>query len=181
MALATSAQPQASSIEPQPRTAAEPAVEPARVCATFEDIVALAAEKRDIQMKLALERDMRLVRCEEGRLEVALESAAAKTVANELSRKLGQWTGRPWMVVVSAEPGAPTLKSQNDAKQAALETGVRADPLVKAVLNQWPGAEITMVRGPKDALPDAAPADDALPPADDDGFGENWVRDDGMD
>jgi DNA polymerase-3 subunit gamma/tau len=161
---------------PQPSARA---ADPVAAIGTFEEIVALAAEKRDIQMKLALERDMRLVRCEDGRLEVALESAAAKTVANELSRKLGQWTGRPWMVVISAEPGAPTLKQQNDDKQAALETGVRADPLVKAVMKQWPGAEISAVRGPKDALPDQAPAQDALPPADDDGFGDNWVRDDG--
>ena len=78
----------------------------------------------------------------------------------------------------------PTLKSQNDAKQSALETGVRADPLVKAVLERWPGAEITGVRGPKDALSetlaDAVPLDDSLPPADDDTLGENWVRDDGI-
>ncbi len=47
---------------------------------------------------------MRLVRCEDGRLELALESAAAKTLVNELSRKLKQWTGRHWMVVVSGEP-----------------------------------------------------------------------------
>ena len=167
------------------RPAAAPAVsaEVAKAIVTFEDIVALAAEKRDIQMKLALERDMRLVRCEDGRLEIALESVAAKTLVNELSRKLGLWTGRPWMVVVSAETGGPTLKSQNDAKQSALETGVRADPLVKAVLERWPGAEITGVRGPKDALPemlaDAVPVDDSLPPADDETLGENWVRDDG--
>ena len=135
-------------------------------------------------MKSALERDVRLVRCEDGRLEIALESAAAKTLVNELSRKLGQWTGRPWMVVLSGETGAPTLKSQADAKQSALETGVRGDPLVKAVMDRWPGAEITAVRGPKDALTDAAPADDALPPAEDEavseGLGDNWVRDDGI-
>jgi DNA polymerase III subunit gamma/tau len=179
LAPATTSQPQASTAS-APVASAPAASAPVLAINTFEEIVALAAEKRDIQMKLALERDMRLVRCEDGRLEVALESAAAKTVSNELSRKLGQWTGRPWMVVISAEQGAPTLKQQNDEKQAELETGVRADPLVKAVMQKWPGAEISAVRGPKDALPDAAPAgDDVLPPADDEGFGENWVRDDG--
>src|SRR5262249_44818671 len=79
------------------------------------------------------ERDMRLVRCEDGRLEIALESGASKTLVNDLSRKLQQWTGKRWMVIVSAEPGAATLRSQADAKQAELETGVRADPLVQAV------------------------------------------------
>ena len=52
-------------------------------------------------MKIALERDVRLVRCEDGRLEIALEPSAAKTLVNDLSRKLEQWTGGRWMVVVS--------------------------------------------------------------------------------
>ena len=50
------------------------------------------------------------------------------------------------MVVVSSEPGAPTLKSQADARKAALERDVREDPLVKAVLERFPGAEIVGVR-----------------------------------
>ena len=124
---------------------------------------------------------MRLVRCEDGKLEIALESAAGKTLVNELSRKLGQWTGRPWMVIVSAEAGAPTLKSQADARQAELETDVRADPLVKAVLERFPGAQIVGVRGQKDAAPEPMPVDDVLPPAEDEGFSDNWVRDDGID
>jgi DNA polymerase-3 subunit gamma/tau len=98
-----------------------------------------------------------------------------------LSRKLQQWTGRPWMVVVSGEQGAATLKAQADARQAELEVGVRADPLVKAVLSRFPGAEIVGVRGQKDAMIEAAPSDDDMPPTDDDGFGDNWVRDHGND
>ena len=168
-ALAPSVQPAGDSV---------PAGETARLIGTFEEIVALAAEKRDLQMKSALERDVRLVRCEEGRLELALESAAAKTLVNELSRKLKLWTGRNWMVVVSGDVGALTLKSQADAKQAQLETGVRADPLVKAVLERWPGSQITAVRSAKDAPLETAPADDVLPAADEEGLGENWVRDD---
>jgi DNA polymerase-3 subunit gamma/tau len=161
--------------------AAEPAPSaPALVIGTFEELIALAAEKRDIQTKMALQRDVRLVRCEDGKLEIALEPNAPKTLINDLSRKLQQWTGRPWMVVVSRESGAPTLKSQADARQAALEVGVRADPLVKAVLERFPGAEIVGVRGQKDApvadMP--LPSEGDLPPADDEGFGDNWVRDD---
>jgi DNA polymerase-3 subunit gamma/tau len=149
------------------------------VIATFSELVALAASKRDLQIKAALERDMRLVRCEDGRLEIALEAGASKTLVNDLSRKLQQWTGKRWMVVVSAEPGAATLRSQAEAKQAELETGVRADPLVQAVLGRFPGAEIVGVRGPGGETPvPSAPTDDDAPPLDDDSLGDNWVKDD---
>ncbi len=122
---------------------------------------------------------MRVVRCEDGQLEIALEPNAARTLVNDLSRKLQQWTGRSWMVVISREPGQPTLKSVADAKKADLETGVRADPLVKAVLERFPGAEIVGVRGGPDA-PLEAPvttAEPEIPLPDDIGFGDNWERD----
>jgi DNA polymerase-3 subunit gamma/tau len=136
----------------------------------FEDLIALAANKRDIGIKLALERDVRLVRCEDGRLEITLEKSASKTLVNDLARKFSQWTSRRWMVVVSAEEGAPTVKAQTEARQAELQTGVRADPLVQAVLNRFPGAEIVGVRAPDEPLPlDEAPLVD-----DDSSYGADW-------
>ena len=126
---------------------------PVLAVADFDALVALAAEKRDLQIKTALERDVRLVSCEDGRLEIALEQGAARTLVNELSRKLTAWTGRPWMVVVSREAGAPTLKAQADMRDAERKRGVRGHPLVQAVLERFPGAEIVAVRGPDSAPP----------------------------
>jgi DNA polymerase-3 subunit gamma/tau len=122
-----------------------------RAVASFEDLVALAVEKRDLGMKSALERDVRLVRFEDGKLEIALEESAPKILVGELSRKLANWTGRRWMVAVSAEPGAPSLRAQAQTRQAELKDGVRADPLVQAVLAKFPGAEIVDVRPPAGA------------------------------
>jgi DNA polymerase-3 subunit gamma/tau len=138
-AAAATAPALARSPEPQP---APPTVAIGR----FEDLIALAAARRDLPIKSALERDLRLVRFEEGKLEIALEPGAAKTLVNDLSRKLAEWTGRRWLIVVSAEPGAPTVRSQVEARDAELKAGVRGDPLVQAVLARFPGAEIVNVR-----------------------------------
>jgi DNA polymerase-3 subunit gamma/tau len=128
-----------------PQAAAERKPE-ALLITRFEDLIALAIAQRDLGVKLALERDVRLVRCEDGRLEIRLEQRAAKTLVNDLARKLSQWTNRPWIVVVSTEEGQPTVKEQDDARKAELKTGVRGDPLVQAVLARFPGAEIVDVR-----------------------------------
>jgi DNA polymerase-3 subunit gamma/tau len=69
------------------------------------------------------------------------------------------------MVVVSAEPGAPTLKTQNEAREAELKRGVRGDPLVQAVLERFPGAEIVGVTQPHASAAELA---GEVPPADDD-------------
>jgi DNA polymerase III subunit gamma/tau len=118
---------------------------------SFEELVALAAEKRDLALKSALERDVRLVRFEDGRLEFSLEPSAQKSLTGELSKKLADWTGRRWMVIVSAEQGQPSLYAQAQARKAELKDGVRGDPLVQAVLTRFPGAEIVDVRTPSGA------------------------------
>jgi len=138
------------------------------VVGRFEDLIALAAQKRDLGVKLALERDVRLVRCEDGRLEIGLQPSAAKTLVNDLARKFSQWTNRRWMVVVSAEQGQATVKSQNEERQAELKTGVRADPLVQAVLARFPGAEIVDVRkGEMPAVPQEVAGEGSEPAFDD--------------
>jgi DNA polymerase III subunit gamma/tau len=147
---------------------AEPTAAPAPppiAVARFEELIALAADKRDLVVKTVLERDVRLVRFEDGRLEVALEPGAATTLVGELSRKLSQWTGKRWMVVVSGEQGVPSLKAQAEARKAELVRGVTADPLVQAVLNRFPGAEIVDVRRPPDAtMPvDLGAGDEMIP------------------
>ena len=136
-----------------------------RAVQSFADLLALAAENRDLTMKSALERDVRLVRFEDGTLELALEPSARKTLVQELSKKLAEWTGRRWMVAVSAEGGQPSLRAQADARKAELKDEVREDPLVQAVLQRFPGAEIVDVRPPAGD----APGPEELPGAEGEG------------
>ena len=142
-----------------PRASAEPSMRPqmaapspdvqaapARRIASFPELVALAGEKRDLLTKAALEADVRLVRIEDGRLEVALERSAARTLINDLSRKLEQWTGRRWTVIVSNEAGQPTLRAQNEAVKNQRERAAESDPRVQEVLARFPGAKLVEVR-----------------------------------
>ena len=165
-----------------PRSNAEPSARPqmiapspdaapaARRIASFPELVALAAEKRDLLTKAALEADVRLVRIEDGRLEVAMERSAARTLINDLSRKLEQWTGRRWTVIVSNEAGQPTLRSQNEVAKNQRERAAEADPRVQEVLARFPGTKVVEVRrlAPEPPESDASGEDPAESPDSDD-------------
>ena len=114
--------------------------------ASFPELVALAGEKRDLMTRAALESDVRLVRIEDGRLELAMERSASRTLISDLSRKLEQWTGRRWTVIISNEPGQPTLRSQNQLQQSERERAAEADPRVREVLARFPGTKVVEVR-----------------------------------
>jgi DNA polymerase-3 subunit gamma/tau len=134
----------------RPSMQAEPALEAvassAPRLASLEDIAALAMARRDLKVKHAIENQLRLVRMQEGRLEIALVSGTPASITSELSTKLTEWTGNRWFVAISDSEGAPTLAENAAAKKVAMVHDVRSDPLVKAVLERFPGAEIVDVR-----------------------------------
>ncbi|HRJ69922.1 MAG TPA: DNA polymerase III subunit gamma/tau, partial [Beijerinckiaceae bacterium] len=152
-----------------PRASAQPhlaEVAPAMRIRRFEDIPAIAAEKRDIALKVAIERDLRLVSFEEGRIEINVVSGAAADLSTRLTRALQAWTGQRWIVALSQDEGQPTLHEQEQARKASDLRGVRAHPTVRAVLEAFPGAEIVRVdlkRPESEAVDGAGDAAQAVP------------------
>jgi DNA polymerase-3 subunit gamma/tau len=55
--------------------------------------------------------------------------------------------------------------------------GVRADPLVKAVLERFPGAEIVGVRGYDDAAAEPSQLNESMTPGNDSGATDDWMHD----
>jgi DNA polymerase III subunit gamma/tau len=147
-------------------SAEAPAAAQSPTFARFSDLIAFAGAQRDLRLKTTLERDLRLVRFEDGKLEIALEPGTSKALAGDLGRRLAALTGRRWMVAVSAEAGEPTVRSQLNARREEFKRGVQADPLVQSVLARFPGAEIVAVRRPEDEAPSSVAAvdEDGLPP-----------------
>ena len=125
----------------------EPVLHDAPRLRHFDDLVALAREKRDRLMVFALERHIRPVRFEPGQIEIKLTPDAEADLPHRLAAILREWTGERWIVAVSDGEGAATVHERRKAdKQAQIET-VKADPLVASALSQFPGAEIVAVRG----------------------------------
>ncbi|TCR68781.1 DNA polymerase III subunit gamma/tau [Bosea sp. BK604] len=166
---ALAARPVLASANPMPTPAAVPRAAAGPQLTTLEDLVALASQHREITLKLALERDVRPVRFEPGRFEFALAEWGSRTLANDISRRLKEWTGQTWIVAVVNAEGGATLREQAAAAKDQRESDAAAHPAVKAVLQHFPGARIVDVRDPRAVAAESAAAttsdDDYLPDA----------------
>jgi DNA polymerase-3 subunit gamma/tau len=136
--------------EPSPIAETEdPAPPPQRSLAnpkSFEEVVALAEEKRDLKLKHALSEQVRLVRFRPGHLELNPLPNAPKELGQDLMRKLKSWTGRVWIVALSGDQGAAPLGVQRREREAREIERIRDHPDVKQVLQHFPGARIAAVR-----------------------------------
>ena len=112
----------------------------------LEDIVDLAGQHREVELRHWLVSDVHLVRFQPGHIELRQNDIVLKPLAGELGEKLQAWTGRRWMVALSEESGAPTLEEQAAAKTAAKLRAAEDDPLVSQVLKIFPDAHITGLR-----------------------------------
>ncbi len=149
--------------EAAPRQAAKP--QPSVPVNSAADIVELCARNRDIRMKTLVRNYLRLVRLEPGRLELNLAEDAPKTFVGELHKRLEDWTGIRWMVIVSREAGEATPAEQESEAQEKRVSDARQDPDVAAILARFPGARITDVRIKLSEAEAAADEDDIRPPA----------------
>ena len=113
---------------------------------SLEDIAALAQANNAPVLKVNIENDIHLVRLEPGQIEFRPSSRAPRTLSADLAQKLKDWTGTRWMVTVAREGGAPTIAEARRMARDATFDRVRQEPLVRAVLDRFPGAEIVAVR-----------------------------------
>ncbi|MDX3928302.1 MAG: DNA polymerase III subunit gamma/tau [Shinella sp.] len=113
---------------------------------SLEDIADLCTKNRDIRLRTLFRGFVRPVRLEPGRLEINLGPDAPKSLVADLQRRLEEWTGIRWMVILSREEGGPTLAEAEAKAQEDRVADARQDPDVAAILQRFPGAKITDVR-----------------------------------
>jgi DNA polymerase-3 subunit gamma/tau len=146
-----------ASTEPAPRPS-PPAAASRLAC--FEDVVALARAKRDIQLVELLEREVRLARFEQGSIAFTPVDGAASGLAQTLARRLQEWTGERWMVALVAGSTTSTLREAAEARDVERSSGAASHPLVRKVLDRFKGARIVDVRRPEAAPPTSTPQPD---------------------
>lgn len=123
---------------------------------SFRDVVALSQRRREARLQAHLVNDVHLVSFEPGRMEFRPGPQAPAKLAGMLSDHLGNWTGQRWLVSVSQAEGDPTLAEQMQAAEEKARAEAETDPLVRAVLDTFPGSTITAVRNVDDSLDDTA-------------------------
>ncbi|MDB5525877.1 MAG: polymerase subunit gamma/tau [Rhizobium sp.] len=120
--------------------------EPKVTILSLADVANLAGENRDMKLKAQIRQFVRPVRLEPGKLEIALSPDAPKSLVNDMSLKLKEWTGINWLVILSRDAGGLTLIETDAKERDDRVADARADPDVAAILARFPGAKITDVR-----------------------------------
>ena len=113
---------------------------------SFADVVALIDAKRDIVLKLDVERFVRPVSFRLGAIEFEPAPGAPANLAQRLVGRLKEWTGQPWLITVKGGGGAESQWELQRREEQQTRAEIGEDPFVRAVMTAFPGAEIVSIR-----------------------------------
>jgi DNA polymerase III subunit gamma/tau len=143
MASGGSVNAQARMTAPQPD-----APEPAPTLQSFADVMALIEKKRDIALRLDVERYVRPINFRPGVLEYEPAPGAPANLAQRLVNRLKEWTGQPWLIAAQGGGGAESAWERQKREEREVRAEIEADPFILSVMQAFPGAEIVSVRNP---------------------------------
>ncbi len=113
---------------------------------SFEEVVALFGQQREALLQAALINYVHLVKFEIGHISMRLADGAPQNLVGQISGKLNDWTGQRWVVSLSREEGAATLRDVRQGVKEKLMDDVRQSPVVAEVLRVFPGTVISEVK-----------------------------------
>ena len=84
---------------------------------SFKDLIQMASQKKEIQLKYDLEKNVNLIKFTEGKIDISFNQNLDKNFVRNLSSKLVEWTGSRWVITLSKEKGEKTFfETQNIIK-----------------------------------------------------------------
>ena len=86
---------------------------------TFEQVVALIGEKREVGLQMDVERYVKPVSFKPGAIVYESVQGAPIELARKLSARLREWTGRTWLIAANGQGGGETLIEQQKKARAA--------------------------------------------------------------
>ena len=133
----------------QPELKSEPIQK--NIINTFEDLVKVATNEKEVTLKYDLERNVKLVSFVPGKINITFNEKLNKNFIKILTEKLLKWTGERWIISLSQEEGAKTIfeKTISDKKEK-LEEAMKSD-VVKKMLSVFPDAKLIDVTKEEDA------------------------------
>ena len=84
---------------------------------SFEELIELASNKKEIEIKYDLERNVNLIKFSEGKIDIAFNENLGKSFVRNLSEKLLEWTGKRWVITLTKGQGQTTYSEQKFLKK----------------------------------------------------------------
>ena len=109
---------------------------------SFEELIKLAEKNREIELKYDLERNVKLAKFEDGKIDINFNENLNKNFIKKLSQSLYDWTKKRWIISLSKSDNLKTLHEENIYKKEAFLKKEKESKTFKEMLKNFPDADL---------------------------------------
>ena len=117
---------------------------------SFDDLLLICSEKKEIKLKYELEKNVNLVKFEKNRIEISFNDSLDKDFVKDLSSKLFDWTAERWIITFSKSKGEMSVKEKQLNNKKLLIDEAKTSEAYKNIIENFPDAELIDVKIKKD-------------------------------
>ncbi len=121
---------------------------------SFEHLLEICGEKKEVKLKYELEKNVNLVKFDKNILEISFNDNLDKNFVKDLSNKLLEWTGERWIISFSKIKGEISIKDKQEKKKYELLDSVKKTQIYKDIINKIPDANLISIEFEKKKVDD---------------------------
>ncbi|MET0183652.1 MAG: DNA polymerase III subunit gamma/tau, partial [Caulobacterales bacterium] len=134
--------------------------EPETLLRSFDDVLALVASLRDIDLEVSLERYVRLTKFSPGEIVFQPVTGMPEDLPRRLHLAIKEAAGEIWTIRADGASGVESLAERRQKERFKALEDLKQHPFVAEALKKFPGAEITNVT----QAPESGPAEGEIVP-----------------
>ena len=109
---------------------------------SFEDLIRICVEKRELHLKYELENNVNLVSFKNQSIEISFNENLNKNFVKDLSLKLFEWTNLRWIIAFSKQNVKPTIKEVDKINKSQMFSSAKKSKIIKKVEEVFPDVEL---------------------------------------
>ena len=109
---------------------------------SFKDLIQKANDEKEIQLKYDLERNVKLVSFNKGKIDISFNENLNKNFIKSLTEKLLLWTGERWIISLSKNKDAKSVYEKNLENKNDLIEKFNKTEIADEILSAFPDAKL---------------------------------------
>ena len=116
---------------------------------SFDHLIQICTEKKEMKLKYELEKNVNLVSFEKNRIEISFNEDLDKNFVKDLSLKLFEWSNERWIITFSKIKGDISIKDKEKNKKFELIEKAKQSKLYMNVISRFSDADLIKVEQKK--------------------------------
>ena len=109
---------------------------------SFQDLINLANNEKEIELKYDLERNVKLVSFNRGKIDISFNEKLNKNFIKNLTEKLLSWTGERWIISLSKNNNAKSIYEKNLEDKNNMIEEFKKSKVAKDIKKAFPDAKL---------------------------------------